>query len=189
MGGRKTLSAQDLESWTAFARLVTPLAGRSGPQAEAGGATGREALPPSQPSPPPGPEMPLDSVVPPIAPPVARPPPPLVVGLRAPGIDERRWRGLAARGFRVERRLDLHGHTLDAALRAVEAFLQHAASDGVRAVEIVTGRGGEGGGAIRREFPHWLNLPSLRPLVLAARTPHPANPGAVRLLLRKRGTR
>jgi DNA-nicking Smr family endonuclease len=38
---------------------------------------------------------------------------------------------------------------------------------------------------IRRELPLWLNLPELRPLVLAAAYPHPANPGAVRLLLRR----
>jgi len=53
-------------------------------------------------------------------------------------------------------------------------------------VEVITGRGaGEAGGVLRRELPHWLNLPSLRPLVLAAIHPHPANPGAVRVLLRR----
>ena len=38
---------------------------------------------------------------------------------------------------------------------------------------------------LRRELPIWLNLPELRPLVLAAAHPHPANSGAVRLLLRR----
>jgi hypothetical protein len=31
----------------------------------------------------------------------------------------------------------------------------------------------------------WLNLPEIRPLVLAAAHPHAANPGSVRLLLRR----
>jgi DNA-nicking Smr family endonuclease len=56
----------------------------------------------------------------------------------------------------------------------------------VRVVEIITGRGaGEGGGVLRRELPMWLNLPDLRPLVLAASHPHQANTGSVRLLLRR----
>jgi DNA-nicking Smr family endonuclease len=38
---------------------------------------------------------------------------------------------------------------------------------------------------LRRELPLWLNLPALRPLVLAASHPHPANPGSVKLLLRR----
>ena len=66
--------------------------------------------------------------------------------------------------------LDLHGHTLDAAFRALGPFLRSARDDGARVVEIVTGHGRlTGGGAIRRELPHWLNRPELRPLVVAAR--------------------
>jgi DNA-nicking Smr family endonuclease len=53
-------------------------------------------------------------------------------------------------------------------------------------VEVVTGRGsGETGGVIRREFPHWLNLPEIRPLILGATHPHALNPGSVRLILRR----
>ena len=72
------------------------------------------------------------------------------------------------------------------AFRALRVFLRAAHADGVRCVEIVTGRGsGEAGGVLRRELPHWLNLPELRPMVLAAAYPHAANPGAVRVLLRR----
>ena len=46
---------------------------------------------------------------------------------------------------------------------------------------MVTGQGG----ALRREVPLWLNLPELRGVVLAAAHPHAANPGSVRLLLRR----
>jgi DNA-nicking Smr family endonuclease len=53
-------------------------------------------------------------------------------------------------------------------------------------VEVVTGRGsGAAGGVIRREFPHWLNLPEIRPLILAASHPHALNTGSVRLILRR----
>jgi DNA-nicking Smr family endonuclease len=84
------------------------------------------------------------------------------------------------------RSLDLHGRTVHSAFMALHAFLRAAHTDQVRCVEVVTGRGsGEAGGVIRRELPIWLNQPALRGLVLAASHP-PANPGAVRLLLRRR---
>ena len=44
---------------------------------------------------------------------------------------------------------------------------------------------GESGGVIRRELPHWLNLPEIRPLILGAAHPHALNPGSVRLILRR----
>ena len=84
------------------------------------------------------------------------------------------------------RTLDLHGRTAQHAFHALQAFLHRAHADRVRCVEVITGRGtGEGGGVIRRELPLWLNLPPLRPLVLAVTHPHAANVGSVRLLLRK----
>jgi DNA-nicking Smr family endonuclease len=85
------------------------------------------------------------------------------------------------------RTLDLHGHTAQRAFHALGGFLRAAYADRVRCVEVITGRGsGEQGGVIRRELPMWLNLPEFRPLVLAAAHPHVANPGSVRLLLRRR---
>ena len=72
------------------------------------------------------------------------------------------------------------------AFRRLVSFLRDAHAERLRCVEVVTGRGnGETGGAIRREFPHWLNLPDIRPLVLGAAHPHALNPGSVRLLLRR----
>jgi DNA-nicking Smr family endonuclease len=86
----------------------------------------------------------------------------------------------------VERRLDLHGHTAQRAFVAMELLLRSARADGVRVVEIITGRGaGETGGVLRREVPLWLNLPHLRPMILAAAYPHMRNTGAIRLLLRR----
>ncbi len=87
------------------------------------------------------------------------------------------------------RTLDLHGKTAQAAFHALERFLISAHAERLRCVEVITGRGsGEQGGVIRRELPHWLNLPSLRPLVLAAAHPHAQNTGSTRLLLRRTRT-
>jgi DNA-nicking Smr family endonuclease len=83
------------------------------------------------------------------------------------------------------RRLDLHGHTVQRAFHALSHFLKVAHAEHVRCVEVITGQGGPGGGVIRRELPLWLDLPELRPLILAVAHPAPFNQGAVRVLLRR----
>ncbi len=112
---------------------------------------------------------------------------PLSIGEPPAGLDRASWRRLAGGRNRPARRLDLHGLTAAQALAALEAFLAASSEAGERIVEVVTGRGsGAEGGVIRRELIHWLNRPSLRPLLLGASHPHPANQGAVLLLLRRR---
>jgi len=112
-------------------------------------------------------------------------PPELAVGTPSGGIDKRRWRDLSRGRTRPERLLDLHGRRVQDAHAAVRGFLLSAQADGLRCVAIVTGKGGAEGGVLRRELPHWLNAPDLRPLLLGAAHPHPSNPGAVHLLLRR----
>ena len=110
----------------------------------------------------------------------------LAVGNQPGGLDKSTWNRFRAGKLAPSRTLDLHGRTAQRAFHALHHFLHTAHADHVRCVEVITGRGsGEGGGVLRREFPLWLNLPALRPLVLAASHPHAANPGSVRLLLRR----
>jgi DNA-nicking Smr family endonuclease len=148
---------------------------------------GRDAPPPPVPAPAPEPASP-PAVAP--APPVRRagPVPPVAVGQPGAGMDERRWRDLRRGKTRPERTLDLHGRRAEEAHGATIAFLRNAHADGVRCVAIVTGKGSGEGGILRRELPHWLNLPSVRPLILGAAHPHRANTGAIHLLLRRRKT-
>lgn len=121
----------------------------------------------------------------------AAPPPrpataPLGIGDVPAGLDRASWQRLRTGKLVPARTLDLHGMTAQRAFHALSAFLHAAAAEHLRCVEIVTGRGStEGTGVLRRELPLWLNRPDLRPLVLGAVHPHPANPGAVRLLLRR----
>lgn len=111
---------------------------------------------------------------------------PLLIGQAPPGLDRASWRHFSSGQMRPALTLDLHGMTAAEAIVALEEFLQRAAALGYRTVEVITGRGaGPQGGVIRREFPHWLNGPALRPLLLGACHPARTNPGAVRLLLRK----
>lgn len=109
----------------------------------------------------------------------------LRVGSAAAGLDAASWDKLRRGRMRPERVLDLHGRTAQAAFAAFERFIGVARADGIRCVEVVTGRGAGGSGVLRRELPHWINLPQMRGAILAAAHPHRANVGAVVLLLRR----
>jgi DNA-nicking Smr family endonuclease len=169
------LTEHDQAHWADYARHVRPLPGRAHPPLP---------VPPT----PPQPEPPVPS---PVRPRRAAPKPPLSTGLQPAGLDNATWNRFREGKLPPSRTLDLHGKTAQSAYHALERFLHAAHADHLRCVEIVTGRGkGETGGVIRRELPMWLNLPTLRHLVLAAAHPgathaRPANQGATRLLLRR----
>jgi DNA-nicking Smr family endonuclease len=111
---------------------------------------------------------------------------PLTVDTHPGGIDTATWQRFRSGKLVAARTLDLHGMTAQRAFHALISFLRSAHAEQLRCVEVVTGRGsGETGGVIRREFPHWLNLPEVRPLILGAAHPHALNPGSVRLILRR----
>jgi DNA-nicking Smr family endonuclease len=110
-----------------------------------------------------------------------RPLAPLAVGAHPGGVDTASWQRLRTGRLPPVRTLDLHGHTAQRAFHALASFLRTAQAEGVRCVEVVTGQGA----VLRRELPLWLNQQEFRRLVLAAAHPHAANPGAVRLLLRR----
>jgi len=111
---------------------------------------------------------------------------PLSVGTQPGGIDGATWQRFRTGKLLTARKLDLHGMTAQRAFHTLVSFLRSAHAEQARCVEVVTGRGsGETGGVIRREFPHWLNLPEIRPLILGAVHPHALNPGSVRLILRR----
>lgn len=106
---------------------------------------------------------------------------PLAVGTQPGGVDSATWHRFRTGKLPATRVLDLHGHTAQRAFHSLATFLRVAHAEGLRSVEVVTGQGG----VLRRELPLWLNLPELRGMVLAAAHPHAANPGSVRLLLRR----
>lgn len=186
MAGRaRSLTETDAAEWARFAQRIVPLRGvnvrprvASDPPPATPALTARET---PRRRPPPAGAISAQSL-------------PLGVGGRPPGVDTASWQRFRRGQLASARKLDLHGMTAQQAFHALHAFLRSAQSDGVRCVEIVTGRGNrEHGGVLRREFALWLNLPDIRPMVLAAVHPHTssamhshaANPGSVRLLLRR----
>ena len=169
----RSLTEGERALWRAYAERarIAPLAGKAlAPAAEAPAAA---AAPPA--------------AAPPRPAPLRLPPVPIAVGAQPAGLDARRWQALRRGRLRPERTLDLHGRRAQEAHDAVHAFLRGAVADGLRCVAIVTGKGSSAeGGILRRELPHWLNGPALRPLLLGAAHPHAANSGAVHILLRRR---
>lgn len=169
MSRPRDLSEADRTAWATYAGGVAPLPGRE-----------RPALPEAPPTAVPAPRVPSHPRLP-----TQASLPDLAVGNHPPGVDAATWRRLRSGRLAPPRRLDLHGYTAQRAHATLSHFLRVAHAERIRCVEIITGRGGPEGGILRRELPHWLNAPELRPLILALAHPQRGNEGAVRVLLRR----
>lgn len=171
---RRTVSAEEAALFRAAMKDAAPLAGVAAPP---------RAEPAASPAPKSG-------ARPPPSAPAARSPasPPLRPNVPV-DLDSRTMDRLRRGRMRPEAVLDLHGMTLRAAHAALEAFLADAQAGGRRCVMVVTGKGraANGGGAIRAELPHWLNLDFNRTRVLgfAQAQPRDGGGGAFYVLLRR----
>jgi DNA-nicking Smr family endonuclease len=87
-------------------------------------------------------------------PPAAKPPPADVEA----GLHRRLTRGRDA----LAARIDLHGLTHDAARAALTRFIQRSVDEDWRAVLVITGKGAQGDGILRRRVPDWLAEPPIR---------------------------
>lgn len=88
----------------------------------------------------------------------------------------------------IDRRIDLHGLTLEDAHAALDRLVRQAVRDGARMLLVITGKGVRSAGAIKRETPHWLRRGEhaaqvLR--ILPARAKHGGD-GAIYVLLRRK---
>jgi DNA-nicking Smr family endonuclease len=162
---RTRLTEADRALWASYASRIRPLAGR---ESVAPGPEPAVALPARR-----GPTAAARTGHAKLA--------PLAIGTHPGGVDSATWHRFRTGKLPAARTLDLHGHTAQRAFHSLATFLRVAHAEGLRCVEVVTGQGG----VLRREVPLWLNLPELRGVVLAAAHPHAANPGSVRLLLRR----
>jgi hypothetical protein len=70
--------------------------------------------------------------------------------------------------YPLDATLDLHGLGKLASYTRVQQFIREQHHRGRRHVAIITGKGrGQEAGILRRELPHWLNEPAMRPLLSA----------------------
>lgn len=108
------------------------------------------------------------------------------------GIDRRTARRLSQGQIPIEATLDLHGMSREKAHEALGAFLTRAAEEQKRCILVITGKGRmsvEGSqGVLRKELPHWLELPPCREKVISftQAKPHHGGDGAFYILLRRR---
>ena len=104
------------------------------------------------------------------------------------GIDSATRRRLAQGQIPIEARLDLHGLTAAEAERRLGRFVAQAACAGVRCVLVITGKGSEGKGVLRRLVPLWLKAPPLSGQILAISQARQADGGggALYVMLRRK---
>lgn len=106
-------------------------------------------------------------------------------------LDRRTWLRLKRGQVAIERTLDLHGQTQEAAHVALDRFLTAAQAAGCRSVLIVTGKGLGSGGTLRQMVPRWLNDGAQRERIVAfcPAQPRDGGTGALYVLLRRRRAR
>ncbi|MCI4643563.1 MAG: Smr/MutS family protein [Hyphomonadaceae bacterium] len=87
----------------------------------------------------------------------------------------------------IDARFDLHGLTQAAAEHRLQVFLANQARSGARCVLVITGKGRDGTGVLRRNFLHWLSTPGAAQLVSNWAPAHPRHGGggAFYLFLRR----
>ena len=72
----------------------------------------------------------------------------------------------------LEARIDLHGMTHDRARAALENYILRVWDEGCREVLVITGKGTQGDGVLRRFTPDWLSAAPLREIVAGVSQAH-----------------
>jgi DNA-nicking Smr family endonuclease len=88
------------------------------------------------------------------------------------GIEPNRRHRIAKEREEIGGRIDLHGLTQDRARAALEAFLARAFEEGWRAVLVITGKGVQGDGVLKKRVPDWLAAPHLSHIVAGLSEAH-----------------
>lgn len=89
--------------------------------------------------------------------------------------------------YPIDARLDLHGLTQEKAYNKLYRFIEAAYHGRKRCILVITGKGKEGKGVIRRHFQDWLSAPDINRLILyyCNAAPQHGGSGAYYLLLKK----
>jgi DNA-nicking Smr family endonuclease len=171
MGRRgKDINVDEEGLWALVAADITPLKGRK------------------KPAPPPEPAMPAQVRT---RTGTAMPKPPAPVPASAAkgrDVDRRTEQKLTRGQMDIEAVIDLHGHGQAAAYEKLQRFLQEAYRRGYRCVLVITGKGKDGSGVLRKRLPEWIDEAPLKDIVLKAVPARQADGGhgAWYLMLRRR---
>lgn len=172
---KRILRPEEIRLWSLVASTVHPLAGRQSSVEVSGPIPTPDAL-----------AAPLR-----IAPTPAPPRPRGVQSLDDKVIEPRRKHRIAKERDPIGARIDLHGMTQDRARTALEGFLFRAWDDGYRAVLVITGKGVQGDGVLRRRAPEWLGAATLSHIVAGISEAHRRHggDGALYVALKRKGRR
>ena len=164
---KRPLNPEERHIWGLVASTVHPLPGRGTPTTSQQAARTETAAHISPPKPPGRPAKPRDVL---------------------DGIEPNRRHRIAREREDIGARLDLHGLDQDRARNVLDAFLARAWNDGWRAVLVITGKGVQGDGVLKRRAPEWLAAPHLAHIVAgisdAAR--HHGGEGALYVALKRK---
>jgi DNA-nicking Smr family endonuclease len=145
---KRPLRPDEIKVWATVARTVHPAPGRVVPQL------------------PPEPDLvPSKAKLTPSPVPAAKPKRPRVISADPDPIEPGRKRRIVRAREPIGATLDLHGMDQDRARGALHRFLQRAHGDGLSAVLVITGKGVQGEGVLKRRAPDWLSEPAVRPLI------------------------
>jgi len=160
---KRPLKPEELRIWSLVAGTVHPMPGRAtvtpAPTVEEAAVETPARIPPPAKTPPKRP---------------AKSPPREMVD----GIEPNRRHRIARERDPIAARLDLHGYDQVRARAVLEAFLRRAWDEGFRAVLVITGKGVQGDGILRRATPEWLAAPHLAPIVAGVSEAHRRHGGA-----------
>jgi len=162
---KRPLKPDELKIWSVVVGTVHPLPGRATltppPTAQQAAADSPAHVPPPRGS-------------------LAKPPSPKPLAARAgvEAIEPNRRHRISREREEIAARLDLHGYDQDRARAVLEGFLRRAWDEGFRAVLVITGKGVQGDGILRRRAPEWLAAPHLAPIVAGVSEAHRRHGGA-----------
>lgn len=178
---KKSLSGEDKILWKQVAETITPLSQKRGEFLieEMAKLLGETVSPISAPIA----STPKSDVT---QSPILSKVPVLSSALHSHPIEERIAKNLAKGRQHIDSRIDLHGMTQDRARFALLDFLQMAQRSGDRIVLVITGKGNDGKGVLKRNVPIWLSLPQFKLLVNGFRISHSSHGGEGALYVRLR---
>jgi len=164
---KRPLKPDERHIWGMVAATVHPLAGRGAPTPSQEAAKTETAAHIPAPRPPMRPAK---------------------FGKVLEGIEPNRRQRIVKAREEIGARLDLHGLDQDRARKVLESFLLGAWNEGWRAVLVITGKGVQGDGVLKRRTPEWLAAPHLAHVVAgisdAAR--HHGGEGALYVALKRK---
>ena len=164
---KRPLKPDEVQIWGVVAATVHPLPGRRSRKTAAAAEAPGDAIPP--------PSKPTRAKPAEVAVRIA-PPAPAKARAQAreelEGIEPRRRHRIARERDPIGARLDLHGLDQDRAKAVLETFVRRAWDEGYRAVLVITGKGVQGDGVLRRRAPEWLGAPHLAAVVAGISEAH-----------------